>query len=196
MKSRVSISFVFAAIAAGSVMAGPAQAQYATAYQSPQYFPYVGPTHAPRAASAVHKQQTTRRGTIRHYRSARCTHDCVPARRVARTRKHGAPVKQAVVHKRRVAYAKPIVIEARHVVGEPPRATQRRHSLGGTTASTRGKRVANIGNPAPRAKSGRGKKKDRVIHADAEVTIIGPDRMIIRLSRKKSRGNDRSARAD
>ena len=134
MISRVSLFLLFAEIAGGLIPAVAAQAQYATAYEPPPHFPYVGPTNSARAAPVVRKPHAKRR------------------------------------------------------------AAARRHSYGDTP--THGRRVAKVDNPASRAKSDRGKKKERVIHADAEVTILGSDRMIIRLFRKDHRATERSARAD
>lgn len=208
MISRVPLFLVIAAIAGGLIPAAAARAQNATAYEPPPHFPYVGPTNSARPSPAMRKSHAKRRAAaIYRYRSVRCTHDCIGARRPARSRTYSAPgpighagrapqARHVVVNERRVVRKKPIVIEARHVVGEPARVVARGHAFGGAPASTRGKRVAKIESPAPRTKFDRGKKKERVIRADAEVTILGPDRMIIRLFRKNHRATESSARAD
>ena len=51
-------------------------------------------------------------------------------------------------------------------------------------------RAATAGRPA------KGKAEKRVIRAEAEVTILGPDRMSIRLFRKRKGGADAKAEAE
>ena len=93
-------------------------------------------------------------------------------------------VKQTVINTRKVVSEKPIVHVTTRVVEDPPRVIERRHVVDDL--------------PAPRAryqaaagesdKRGKGKSADsdkRVIDADAEITILGPDRMSIRLIRKR-----------
>ena len=64
----------------------------------------------------------------------------------------------------------PVVIETERVVDEPPRVIERRHVVEGSG-------------------------QQRVIRAEAEVTILGPDRMNIRLFRK-GRGSRVNAPVD
>lgn len=93
-----------------------------------------------------------------------------------------------VINTRKVVRLKPIVIETTRVVDDPPKVIVRKHYVDdtATTASlppARGKRAAVVQERAPEAKP-RDDGKKRVIEADAEVTILGPDRMSIRLFRK------------
>lgn len=81
-------------------------------------------------------------------------------------RRHAA--KRRIAHTRKTQRDEPMVIETARASDQTPRAAARNRAKG----------------------------KGRVIHAEAEVTIFGPDRMIIRLYRKKSRGSERSVRAD
>lgn len=71
-----------------------------------------------------------------------------------------------IIRTRRVVHDKPVVIVRRRVVEDPPKVITRRHYVDDTPAGMR--------NVEP-----------RVIHADAEITILGPDRMSIRLVRKQ-----------
>jgi hypothetical protein len=76
-------------------------------------------------------------------------------------------IKTEVIHTTKVVRDPPVVIEHRRVVEDPPRVIERRHYV----------------DDAPRQDAPR-KEEKRVIHAEAEVTILGPDRMSIRLFRK------------
>ena len=71
-----------------------------------------------------------------------------------------------IVHTRKVVHDKPLVIVTRRVVEDPPKVITRRHY---------------VDDPPPGARN----EDPRVIHADAEITILGPDRMSIRLVRKQ-----------
>ena len=70
-----------------------------------------------------------------------------------------------IVRIRKIVHDKPLVIVTRRVVEDPPKVITRRHYVDDKPAGIR--------NVEP-----------RVIHADAEITILGPDRMSIRLVRK------------
>jgi len=95
-------------------------------------------------------------------------------------------LKTTVIHTKKIVREKPIVIETRRVVDDPPRVVERYHYVDDPPLP-----------PLPPHK--RQAKRDsapapigddrRVIHADAVVTILGPDRMTIRLTRKDGDGN-------
>lgn len=88
-----------------------------------------------------------------------------------------------VINTRQVVREKPIVIETRRVVNDPPKVITRRHYVDdapGRTGSIPPKRAGN--------------EDPRVIHADAEITILGPDRMSIRLVRKDGQSLDAEVR--
>lgn len=95
-----------------------------------------------------------------------------------------------IIRTKRIVREKPVVIETRRVVQGPPKVVTRRHYVDDVPAPARGRR--HIASAAPRPP---GDEYPRVIHADAEVTIFGPDRMSIRLVRKDGRRLDGSARA-
>lgn len=71
-----------------------------------------------------------------------------------------------IIRTRKVVRDKPLVIVTRRVVEDPPKVITRRHY---------------VDDPPPGARN----EDPRVIHADAEITILGPDRMSIRLVRKQ-----------
>jgi hypothetical protein len=92
--------------------------------------------------------------------------------------------KDAVVTTTKIVRDRPVVRETRRVVDDPPRIIERRHVIDDEAGTIE------LEKPA-----GRDDNKKRVIQADAEVTILGPDRMSIRLFRK-GQGPKANARAD
>ncbi|HEX3443043.1 MAG TPA: hypothetical protein VHT93_22135 [Pseudolabrys sp.] len=105
--------------------------------------------------------------------------------------------KHDVVETKTVVHEKPVVIETRRVVDDPPRVIERRHYVEdapAAPAATRQKPVAAEARDTGKNIK-RGDDKLRVIHAEAEVTILGPDRMSIRLFRKRA-GGDAKASAE
>jgi len=94
-------------------------------------------------------------------------------------------VRRDVINTTRIVREKPIVIEHERVVEDPPRVIVRRHYVEDKPAKR--KHLATVETevaPPPAAHDG----KARVIRAEAEVTILGPDRMTIRLFRKRAAG--------
>jgi hypothetical protein len=78
---------------------------------------------------------------------------------------------------------KPVVVETKRYVDDPPRVIERDVVV--DDEPTRAPRQRGlIQPPAGGETSRRDDNKKRVIQADAEVTILGPDRMSIRLFRK------------
>jgi hypothetical protein len=115
-------------------------------------------------------------------------------------------VKRHAERKVEIVRDKPVVVVHRRVVDDPPRVVERSHVVEGAPPSGRGLfslgRVVEVDPPLPapevapieRRKSAKRIKRSaqvraapeqaRIIHAEAEVTILGPDRMSIRLYRK------------
>jgi len=97
----------------------------------------------------------------------------------------------------------PVVIEHRRVVDDPPRVIERHHYVEDAPTPAyaektpappvRKTRIAEHSPALPSAKTITYQDEGRVIHAEAEVTILGPDRMSIRVFRK--RGTEANARA-
>jgi hypothetical protein len=83
----------------------------------------------------------------------------------------------------------PVVVEHKRYVDDPPRVIERNITVDEPARAKCKRGIVENCDTGSRA-SGEGKK--RVIEADAEVTIIGPDRMSIRLFRK---GHGPSAKA-
>jgi hypothetical protein len=116
-------------------------------------------------------------------------------------------VKTKVIHTTKTVREKPVVIEHERLVDDPPRIIERRHitedapgrgfirqrrEVGTEEVVIQpGGRPTAVERPVKRKRAARGANTKRVIanpkrviKADAEVTILGPDRMTIRLFRK------------
>ena len=101
---------------------------------------------------------------------------------------------RAVVNTTKIVRDPPIVVETQRVVDDPPRVIERHHVVEDEPASARRQpRIIENGDAGKRRSHDDG--KPRVIQADAEVTILGPDRMSIRLFRK-GHGSKANARAN
>jgi hypothetical protein len=105
-----------------------------------------------------------------------------------------APVKRTVINTRKIARDAPVVVETRRVVDDPPRVIERRHIVEDQPVRARRKPAA-VKDRDNKKHAGRDDSKKRVIQADAEITIHGPDRMSIRLFRK-GQGPKANARAE
>lgn len=102
--------------------------------------------------------------------------------------------KTTVINTTKIVREKPVVIETKRYVDDPPRVIERHHVVEDKPARAKSKRV--VVDDADNAKRpGKDDNKKRVISADAEITILGPDRMSIRLFRK-SGGAKANARAE
>jgi hypothetical protein len=128
---------------------------------------------------------------LRAHPYVHCLDGCGRRAPIAQWRGHG-PGNRAVIDTTEIVREAPIVIETERVVDDPPRVIERRHVEEGAPAP---------GQPAitEDRDTGRTARRDgakrRVIQADAEVTILEPDRMIIRLFRKRP-GPDAKEPAD
>jgi len=94
----------------------------------------------------------------------------------------------------------PVVREIRRIVDDPPRVITRKHIIedqpdGSQTMTVEESAPEQPRQAAPAQRPIRDDNKKRVIQADAEVTILGPDRMMIRLFRK-GQGPKANARDD
>jgi hypothetical protein len=199
-----------AILLAAAVLPAAAQAQaYASAQPAPLY-PYVAQP-GPYAVEVAPGRYVIHRPATSSYPYVDCERDCQggPAERHAHRRafdrptthndpalieelrrREGKKVKRDVVNTTRIVREKPIVIEHQRVVEDPPRVIERRHYV--DDQPKRRKRVATVESEVTPAPAHDGKA--RVIRAEAEVTILGPDRMTIRLFRR--RGSNAKAQAD
>jgi hypothetical protein len=188
------------ATAAAICAAQPAAAQYyyAQGYGQPYAYPYVvvqPQPYAPQAARpypyVIHQPQAyapqPARKKLRRKNAAEARAE--PQQEIHRTvsktdpalieelRRKTANKTGKKIDKVIVVREKPVVVERRRYVDDPVKIV-RRH------------KVVDVNVPAPPRDGG--DEVGRVIHAEAEVTILGPDRMNIRLYRK---GLDANAKA-
>jgi hypothetical protein len=174
---------LFAVIAAGLLPATCAQAQYyGTTAQSAPLHPHAVQAHHSYAVELAPNTYRIRRPAPARsypYVGQRGGHAALnrPHKKVDRAlieELHGRkPLKRSVINSRNIVPDAPVAVETRRVV-------ERHHFVADRDIK---KRV------------GRDDSKKRVIQADAEITIHGPDRMSIRLFRK-GHGSKASARVD
>jgi hypothetical protein len=105
-----------------------------------------------------------------------------------------SPIKRTVINTKKIVHDPPVVIETKRIVDDPPRVIERRHIVEDEPVRSRRKLAAPEERDSNTRMNGDDGKK-RVIEADAEVTILGPDRMSIRLFRK-GQGPKSNARAE
>ena len=207
---------LFAVIAAGLLPAAAAQAQYyGAAPQQPPLYPYAVQREQPYAVEiAPNTYEIRRPATTRPYpyvgrRAVEVPsepkapaldrpHKKVDHALIEELRKR-APVKRTVINTTKIVRDPPVVRETRRVVDDPPRVIERRHIVEDAPPAPARRKPAVVedsgsGNGGKK-RVGRDDTKKRVIEADAEVTILGPDRMSIRLFRKGHGGNA-NARAE
>jgi hypothetical protein len=210
MEMMVAVRSFAALVVAGAVVApAGAQAQYyGVAPQGAPLYPYAVQPGQPyavevapgtyvirRPAQAVdYRAEETRRRARKPVRNDPALID--ELRR--HTGKKSAS-KVETIETKTVVRGKPIVIEHTRVVDDPPKVIVRKRYVDDTTASIpRGKQKVVVEEQA--APKGESAKRDagtrRVIEADAEVTIIGSDRMSIRLFRKRGAAQAKASAAD
>ena len=191
MKGRPHRFVLFAVVAIGLLAAAGAQAQYyGAAPQQPRLYPYPIRSDQPYAVEVapntyvIHRPARSHRyvdrniGTVADPNAPALDHRHKKAKR--------APVEHTVINTKKIVHHAPLVVETQRVVDDPPRVVERRHVVEDTP-------VPALRKPAAiediKKRGGRDDNRKRVIHADAEITILGPDRMSIRLFRKGRGGN-------
>jgi hypothetical protein len=218
-----TLRFILLVAMAAAIVPGAAQAQYASAQPAPLY-PYVAQPGQPYAVEVAPGTYVIKRpNAARAYPYVRCVNGCdgsAPAMsrkpHVARRpthndpavveelrRRHAGKIKHDVVNTTRIVREKPIVIEHQRIVDDPPRVIERRHYVDengriepAPSAPPPRRRTATIESDVPPPREVKGKGEKRVIRAEAEITILGPDRMNIRLFRKGTRGANAKAEVD
>jgi len=124
-------------------------------------------------------------------------------------RRHAGKARHDVVNTTQIVREKPVVIEHQRVVDDPPRIIERRQYVDDAghieqepsavppPPPSRRQRTARIeADDVKLTRPAKGKAEKRVIRAEAEVTILGPDRMNIRLFRKGKGGAGAKAEAE
>ena len=217
---KMTRSIILAAIAA-ALLPAAAQAQYASAQPAPLY-PYALQPGQPYAVEVAPGTYVIKRpAQTRAYPYVNCGSACEAspprktepraARRMTHNdpalieelrRRHAGKIKHDVVNTTKIVRDKPVVIEHQRVVDDPPRVIERRHYVDDTgrieeapPAPPQRQRTAKV-EADVKLPAAKGKGEKRVIRAEAEVTILGPDRMSIRLFRKGKGGADAKAEVE
>lgn len=197
------------AVVATAWAGGDAQAQwYSSVPAAPPLYPY-----APQPSRVVSQPYAVevapgayvihRPGEAQPAPAARRAHRAAPAPKARPTRTKNDPAlieelrqraagqQKTVINTVKIVHKKPKVVETTRYVDDPPRVVERYTVVDDSTGD---KKVVVEAPPldAPAAskndKAAKGQK--RVIQADAEITILGPDRMTIQLYRKGERGKN------
>jgi len=210
MSRNAAVSFLVAAV----LMPAGAQAQwYSSAATPPPLYPYAVNADRPYAVEVAPNTYVIQRPAERRQSRGPRGNSNVTAAPRARGKVDPALVEELrqrpkvtrpVVETMQVVREKPVVIETKRYVDDPPRVVEKYNVVDDTVpakkpARVTGKRIATAepadvpaaGKPTPQEKPN-DKPADnvkRVINAEAEITILGPDRMSIRLFRKGSKAN-------
>jgi hypothetical protein len=189
----------------GMITAADAQAQwYSSAPQSPApLYPYAVPNNQAYAVQVAPNTYVIRRPGetpasrgARHAKPAKTKHAVVTKSRRSKVdhalidelRQRGNN-KTATINTTQVVHKKPIVKETKRYVDDPPRVVERYQVVdeNGSPVDDKGG-SSDTGAIVLKRKDGKtANNGHRVISAEAEITIIGPDRMNIRLFRKGSK---------
>jgi hypothetical protein len=201
-----------AVIAAFLLPATAAHAQYyGSAPQSPQLYPYAAPSEQPYAVQVSPNQYVIQRNPparVYPYVQPRRTYAPASEKNAKRFDRPHKPVNHELVEELRkraearreksdeaqengeqgnrsvkIVRDKPVVVTTKRYVDDPPRVIERNIVVDDETTRAPRQRGL-IQTPAAGENVRRDDNKKRVIQADAEVTILGPDRMSIRLFRK------------
>ena len=209
---------VFCLVAAVLMPAG-AQAQwYSSAATPPPLYPYAVNTGRPYAVEVAPNTYVIQRPAARRQRNTESGNANVAVATRGRGKVDPAlidelrqrpKVTRPVVQTTQIVREKPVVIETKRYVDDPPRVIENYTVVDDTApakkpARVKGKQIATAdvgdapvsGKRAPKEKSSdKADTVKRVINAEAEITILGPDRMSIRLFRK-GQGPKANARAE
>jgi hypothetical protein len=212
LTSRKAAVFVLAA--AGLMPAG-AQAQwYSSAASQPPLYPYAVASNRPYAVEVAPNRYVIQRPGVQRQQpyvqnnNAPMPANVRSAQHNVRARSKVDPalveelrnrprVNRPVTETTQVVRDDPVVIETKRYVDDPPRVIERYNVVEDKPARAKGKRVATADIDDALVvdkRKGKGGEK-RVINAEAEITILGPDRMSIRLFRKGD-GSRSKASAD
>jgi len=198
--SRVVRSWSALAVTAAVALPLGAQAQYyGAAPRGAPLYPYAVDTSRPYAIEVAPGTYVIRRpaDTEVHPQASQAARARAEKRKVTRNdpavieelrQRHGRKqkIKTEVINTKTVVRGKPIVVETTRVVDDPPKVIVRKRYVDDSTASVpRAKQKVSAEARAASEGLMREGGKKRVIEADAEVTILGPDRMSIRLFRKR-----------
>ena len=188
-------------LAAAGLQPAVAQAQwYSSVSNQPPLYPYAAPSNQPYAVQVAPNMYVIRRPEDAQQLPQR-RHKAAPAPARSMTRSKVDPalveelrnrpkVNRSVINTTKVVRGEPVVIETKRYVDDPPRIVERYVDVNGKPIRSKSGRVSTAVVDAPVIDAPKGKNDvKRVISAEAEITILGPDRMNIRLFRKGHKAN-------
>lgn len=189
---RRSCFSIVLAVAVAGLMPAAAQAQwYSSAPSQPPLYPYAVQANRPYAVEVAPNTYVIQRPDAARHRTAKIRNVAASGRSkvdpaLVEELRNRSKVKRPVIETTQVVREKPVVIETKRYVDDPPRVIERYNIVEGKPARVKNKRVATAeSDDAPVIDKRAGKENvKRVINAEAEITILGPDRMSIRLFRK------------
>ena len=183
MINRPRKRILLAVIAAGMLSGATAHAGWdGLSYAEPEpLYPYAVPEEQPYAVELAPNIYAIPY-RLRAFPYVHCLDGCGRRAPTAEWRRRGH-IHRTVINTTKIVRDAPVVIETERVVDDPPRVIERRHVLEDAPVRSR-RRPANVEERDPGKGASRDDTKRRVIPADAEITILEPDRMIIRLVRK------------
>ncbi len=190
INSRTALLVVVAGL-----MPAAAQAQwYSSAPNPPPLYPYAVQANRPYAVEVAPNTYVIQRPDVSRRRPTAKIRNVPTSGRgkvdpaLVEELRNRPKVKRPVIETTRVVREKPVVIETKRYVDDPPRVIERYNIVEDKPAPTKkkNKRVATVESDDAPVIDKRANKDNvkRVINAEAEITILGPDRMSIRLFRK------------
>lgn len=180
-------------VAAAGLIPTAAQAQwYSSAPSQPPLYPYAVQANRPYAVEIAPNTYVIQRPGVSRIRPTAKIRNVAASGRgkvdpaLVEELRNRPKVKRSVIETTHVVREKPVVIETKRYVDDPPRVIERYNIVEGKPARAKNKRVATIESDDAPVIDKRANKDNvkRVINAEAEITILGPDRMSIRLFRK------------
>lgn len=157
--------------------------------------PAAAPTEPPRARKhRAGKPAPVKQAAAKKHRHSKVDPKLVEELRDRLKVKTATATPTATINTKRVVVKPPIVKETKRYVDDPPRVVERYQVVDDRVEHLHNKRASNEPHDGgavviKRKGAGLGGGEKRVIDADAEITILGPDRMSIRLFRKGSKAN-------
>lgn len=208
---KLSLKIAALAVVVAAFGGGAAQAQwYSSVQAAPQpLYPYA--PQPGRAASQPYAVEVApgayvihRPGEARPAPATRRAHRAAAAPKVRPSRTKNDPAlieelrqraagkqKTTVTNTVKVVYKKPKVVETTRYVDDPPRVVERYTVVDDSNGEKKVVVEPPQGDaPAAGSSDKPAKGQKRVIQADAEITVLGPDRMTIQLYRKGERGKN------
>jgi hypothetical protein len=176
---------LLAVIAAAMLPAAAARAQwYGSPYAQPApLYPYAVRGDEPGPVGVAPNSYVIRPPyRMRAYPYVHCLDGCGRRAPIMEWRKPDR-INRTVINTTTIVRDPPVVVETQRVVDDPPRVIERRHIIEDETVGSR-RNQPTVAESDGNKRASRDDSKKRVIEADAEITIIGTDRMNIRLFRK------------